>query len=210
MNSIVTTGEADNLDLLATRIKNDIDRIEQSRDAWVDNTLDLAEALAEARNHFKADRAFSQWLEENQFLLSHQDRAALIAFGQDIERAKVILGQTESRSVQLIYRKEFRITSASKPKNTSARKGLTITPETQKALGVLEGLKAAGVVPTQAEVQERAGVSNTAVRRAFTIVRTRESILEQDPDLSGMPKTWAVKYESAIKRKVAQLEADYD
>jgi len=210
MNTIMTSTKDDKLDRLAVRIKTDIDRCEHSREDWVEATLDLAEALAEAREHFVADRAFGQWIDENQLLISHQNRAALIAFGQDVERAKLILGQTESRSLELIYRKEFRITSARKPKNPKTKKEMIVTPKTQKAIDTYKAFKAAGVAPTQAEVQDKAGVSSTAVRRAFTILRTQEEMLAQEPDVAGMPKTWKDRYDAAITRKVAQLEAEYD
>jgi hypothetical protein len=206
----MTSTKDDKLDRLAVRIKTDIDRCEHSREDWVEATLDLAEALAEAREHFVADRAFGQWIDENQLLISHQNRAALIAFGQDVERAKLILGQTESRSLELIYRKEFRITSARKPKNPKTKKEMIVTPKTQKAIDTYKAFKAAGVAPTQAEVQDKAGVSSTAVRRAFTILRTQEEMLAQEPDVAGMPKTWKDRYDAAITRKVAQLEAEYD
>jgi hypothetical protein len=51
-------------------------------------------------------RSVTGWKTIN-FLLNKDDRAALIAFGQDIEQAKVILGQTDSRSLQRIYHKNF-------------------------------------------------------------------------------------------------------
>jgi hypothetical protein len=210
MSNVIVGPGLGKLEWLATRIKDDIAKIEQSREDWVSTTLDLAAALAEAREHFKDNHSFSRWLEKNQFLISHQDRSALIAFGQDIERAKLILGQTESRSVRRIYDKEFRLTSAGKMKKSPVKKGLTVTPETQKALDAYDELKSMGVEPTQVEVEEKAGVSSTSVRRAFTITKTKEAILEVEPDLTGMPKSWASKYEAAVRRKVMQLEAEYD
>ena len=87
---------------------------------------------------------------------------------------------------------------------------MIVTPKTQKAIDTYKAFKAAGVAPTQAEVQDKAGVSSTAVRRAFTILRTQEEMLAQEPDVAGMPKTWKDRYDAAITRKVAQLEAEYD
>jgi len=203
----ITTLESGKLDRLALRIKDDIAKIDRTREDWVNTTLDLAAALAEAREHFKSNQAFGLWLEENQFLLSENDRAALIAFGQDVERARIILGQTESRSVQVIYRREFRlgnVTKTQKPKTAKA------SPLTQKALDAYDALKAAGINPTRNAVMERAGVGDHPAQLAISKRKAQEEIIGQEPDLEGMPKTWATKYEAAVRRKVMQLEAEYN
>ena len=204
----ITKLEDSKLVRLATRIKNDIAKIEQSREDWVENTLDLAAALAEARDHFTSNNKFSVWLEENQFLLGRDERAALIAFGQDIDRAKLILGQTDSRSLQIIYRNEFRLRSATK---TQKSKTTRASPKTQAALDAYDALKAAGVAePTRDQVALKAGVGSTPARQAITQRKTAAAVIGQDPDLEGMPKSWASKYEAAVRRRVMQLEAEYD
>lgn len=206
----VTTIEAGRLDRLASRIKDDIDKIEQSREDWVETTLDLAAALAEARKHFPSNNKFSAWFEENQFLLGKNERMALIAFGEDIERARAILGKTESRSVQIIYSKEFRLPSARNTEKPKTPKDPVVTPETQRALDAYDQFKGHGVEPTQVQVQEKAGVSNTVVRRAFTQRKAEEALLKREPDLGDMPKSWKEKYERALGRAVAKLEAEYN
>jgi hypothetical protein len=210
MNTIMTSTKDDKLDRLAVRIKTDIDRCEHSREDWVEATLDLAEALAEAREHFRDNPGFGRWIDENQLLISKNDRAALIAFGQDIERARLILGQTESRSLRLIYTKEFHLPSTGKMKNPKTPKSNAPPPKVQKAYDTILELERAGVEFNRTDVEERAGVSNTPARRAWERRQAEKALLQEAPDVAGMPKTWKDRYDAAITRKVAQLEAEYD
>jgi hypothetical protein len=62
-----------------------------------------------------------------------EERAAIregntIAMGEDIERARAVLATTERRSLQLIYAKEFRFTSASKPQKPKPAPERSVDP----------------------------------------------------------------------------------
>jgi hypothetical protein len=46
--------------------------------------------------------------------MNHQTRAALVAMGQDMARAREVLAATERRSLELVFRNEFQVTSARK------------------------------------------------------------------------------------------------
>jgi DNA processing protein len=46
--------------------------------------------------------------------MNHQTRAALVAMGQDMTRAREVLAATERRSLELVFRNEFQVTSARK------------------------------------------------------------------------------------------------
>ena len=84
---------------IASRIRAAFDRTQASRDEWINATLDLAEALAEGRAHFPADREFGHWLTDQQLnLIGPNDRAALISIGRNLPSARKILLLTETQS----------------------------------------------------------------------------------------------------------------
>ena len=203
--------EAGRLDVLAKRIRNSIDLRHQSDAEWVQATLDLAAALAEAKGYFNNNtKLFGQWLDQSGFDLGKDDRAAYVAFGSELERARGILENTKSRSVQRIYTKEFRLLSAKNSQKPKTAPRLNTTPEMQKALDAYDAFKAAGIEPTQEQVETKAGVSSTAVRRAFERRRTEAELANQAPDLSGFSATAKAKVEAAARQYQKQLDASFD
>ncbi|MBM3653802.1 MAG: hypothetical protein FJX06_13375 [Alphaproteobacteria bacterium] len=46
--------------------------------------------------------------------MNHQTRAALVAMGQDIARAREVLEVTERRSIEHVFRNEFQVTDVRK------------------------------------------------------------------------------------------------
>jgi hypothetical protein len=73
---------------------------------WVEGSLEMAAALAEARDRFLSDNEFSDWLAgQGHNLVSKNDRAALINLGRDIHTARKVLEETESQSYRLIWDK---------------------------------------------------------------------------------------------------------
>lgn len=207
MNQQLTKGK---LDQLADRIRSDLSAIDDTRDAWVERTLDLAAALAEARQHFKDNISFGRWLEAQNFRIGKNDRSALVAFGQDIERARPILANSSSKSAELIYRREFRVPSDRKTPKPRKPAEVTTSPEMAKALDAYDTIRAGGVEPTKIQVETQAGVSNVVVRKAFERRKTEEAIAAKEPDLEGLPSKWLAKYETAVRQITRKLEAEYD
>jgi len=81
---------------------------------WVDGTMDLAIALWEAREAYKADQDFGKWLEEQGYgekIISHQTRSALIQIGIPAHReiAKEILTYTSRQSWENVWRFELKL-----------------------------------------------------------------------------------------------------
>jgi hypothetical protein len=208
MTKIVTM-ETGKLDLLAKRIRNGIDLRQQSDAEWVQATLDLSAALAEARDYFNADIAFGRWLDDSGFDLSKNDRAAYIAFGSELERARGILENTERRSVREILRLEFRVPRSGKPAKPKTDPGLTNTPEMEKALAAYDAFKASGVEPTQQQVEDRAKVSSTVVRRAFERRKTEAELAKQEPDLASLSASAKAKVEAAVRKIQKRMDAEY-
>ena len=106
------------LNVLAQRIRAAYERTERGRHEWIEGTLDLAAALAEARERYTSDREFSHWIVDAGLEdINHQDRAALINMAGDLASARRVLEETKSISWQLIWEHEMKgwVTSASKP-----------------------------------------------------------------------------------------------
>ncbi len=169
------------LDTLAAEIKTDLERRQQGREEWIAGTLDLCRHLAEARGQFKADQEFSQWLVSNGFteaVLSRDDRAAAIAMGKDLKAAEQILADTERRSLQHIYRKEFRVRYVTKPTKPRKPPKPRIPPEVEAT--IVAALKAG---KTKDEAGAAAGVSSTVVRRVAAAEEARQQVIDADPVL---------------------------
>ena len=166
------------LDTLAHQIKDDLDRREHVREAWVSATLDLCKHLAEAREQFKADKAFHVWLSDNSLdesVLSKDERASAILMGEDLKTAGKVLAATERRSLRLIYQKEFRVRSDAKPAKPKAPP--RIPPEVEAIIvkAVLDEGK------TRDEAEKLAGVSSTVVRRVVAAEEGRRNAVTIDP-----------------------------
>src|SRR5262245_56619366 len=110
---------------LADKIRGDLSRRTESREQWIEATLDLCIHLAEARAQFKADIEFGQWCGENGFgdnVLNKDDRAAAIAMGGHLDETPDVLQLTDRRSLQHIYRHECRFRHATKPARATKKK----------------------------------------------------------------------------------------
>ena len=89
---------------------------------WAKGSLEVAVALRDGRDAFPSDVAFSGWLKTNDLdFYSHQDRAALIGLASDLDLARTVLRETDSRSYRLIWAiTKDRFTSAGKPASKRA------------------------------------------------------------------------------------------
>jgi hypothetical protein len=207
----VVSMDASKLDLIAKRIRNGIDLRSQSDEEWIQATLDLSAALAEAKEYFNNNtKLFGQWLDESAFDLSKNERAAYLAFGHQLGRAREILQITKRRSVEEIHRREFRVPGSRNSQKSKTDPGLTTTPEMQKALDAYDHFKSIGVDPTQAQVEERAGVSSTAVRRAFERRKTAAEIAKQEPDLASLSAKGKAQVEAAVRKIQKRMDAEFD
>jgi hypothetical protein len=80
----------------------------------------------------------------------------------------------------------------------------------QKALDAYDHFKSIGVEPTQTQVEERASVSSTAVRRAFERRRTEAELAKQEPDLASFSATAKEKIEAAVRKIQKRMDAEFD
>jgi uncharacterized coiled-coil protein SlyX len=118
---ILTPAQGERLDALnaaAESIRNGLERMRDGLKTHIEGVLQTAAELSKARTLFKADKSFGDWCRDNGFgedRLNKNDRAALIDFGKDIDRARQVLERTERKSIQLIHANEWRSPSVRRP-----------------------------------------------------------------------------------------------
>ena len=108
------TDTSEPLEQIGQRIDAGYKRTQRGRQEWSEGTLELASALAEARDQFRSNEAFSTWLSESgRDSIGHQDRAALIkmASADAIEATRSVLAETQRTSWRLYGRREIRAAS---------------------------------------------------------------------------------------------------
>jgi hypothetical protein len=104
---------------IAKKIRADIEGMKKSEADWAAYVIDLCEQVAEARALYPSNQEFGAWWDAQGFGLNKNDRAALIAMGENIEAARACLAVTERRSLQYIYEKEFKTSSLCKEDGSS-------------------------------------------------------------------------------------------
>jgi hypothetical protein len=199
------------LDRLAIRISDDLNKLKANDGEWVTLTLDVCAALVEARNEFKDHKGFGHWCDTSGIKLNGNDRAAAIAMGRDPVRLKTVLEKTESRSLRLIYENEFR--SSSDPKTIMGPKPIKLTVPTQKALDALKRMRAKGERITQRTVGKEAGVSQTSVRRAFTMEQAVAAAAggpSPEPEPVIDPASFSMSAQQKLEAYKRQLEKGND
>ena len=117
---------ADSLAASAERIRAGVALMRSGLENYIEGVLRTAEELAKARKLFTADKAFGQWCRDNDFgedAINKNDRAALVAFGGDLARARSVLEATERKSLQHIYGNEWfpHVRKPDQPRSPGAR-----------------------------------------------------------------------------------------
>jgi len=104
---------------------------------WGKATLALAEEMYRARQEHASNRDFRIWLIENDLdeEFNGHDRAALISMGEHIEITRLVLEESDRRSVQLIWEHEIKGRLASASKTVLNQ---TETEESQKSVEFTE------------------------------------------------------------------------
>lgn len=134
MNTVVAFDHSrlghNRLDYIKRRIMEAHIRLVKGGSEWVESSLEIAIALREARDAVPSDVSFSGWLKQNNLTYyCAPDRAALIGLAGNIELARTILAESESRSYQLIWRtNKDRFYSDIKPPSPGNRKRRVVVP----------------------------------------------------------------------------------
>jgi hypothetical protein len=74
--------------------------------------LQAATALAEAKALLPSTQAFGKWCDDNFPEIGKNDRAALIGFSKNLDKARQVLAATERSCPQLIYANEWKVGAA--------------------------------------------------------------------------------------------------
>ena len=95
------------MSVLAERIKASYENAVKDRNEWVSGTLELAANLDEARARFPSEIDFGVWLAQNELdWLGKGDRAALLGMANDLDVTRIVLEETKSASLRVIWREE--------------------------------------------------------------------------------------------------------
>jgi len=102
--STITNLKDEALDRIGRRIDAAWKRLHESKDAYVEASVELMQALREGRIQCgDNDSAFGAWLKQTgRDYLEKNDRAALIKAADDLDAAREALTKTKSRSYQHI------------------------------------------------------------------------------------------------------------
>ena len=97
------------MNVLAEKIRAAYARTEHGKREWVEGTIELAAAFADARSRFPAHQQFRHWIADAELdFINHQDRAALISMADDLDLARIVLEETERTSWQHIWDQEMK------------------------------------------------------------------------------------------------------
>jgi hypothetical protein len=95
------------MSVLADRIRMAYERTQKGKQEWIEGTIELAVALAEARGRYPADRNFAHWLVENDLdEIGKNDRSALIGMAMHLDITRRVLQETERLSWRYIWEEE--------------------------------------------------------------------------------------------------------
>jgi hypothetical protein len=171
---------------LVRAIQSDLQRQTEGDREWIDASCDLCLHLAELRDQFAADIEFGHACEAHGFgkgVLNHQTRAAAISMGREPEALRACLEATKSRSLHVIYSREFgRFTNVCKPNRPRTKKPPTAKKE-NKAAEVYDRLVAEGREFTIPDLAQEAGVSYGTAQRAFFKRETEGKVIPPlDPE----------------------------
>jgi hypothetical protein len=125
---------ADNkLDYIKRQIIAGHERANKGGAEWVEGSLIVAAALREGRESIPSNITFKDWLKQNNLdFYSHHARAALVNLASNIELARTILTETDSRSYERIWSiNRSRFTSARKTRDGTDAQGRYRKPRTR-------------------------------------------------------------------------------
>jgi hypothetical protein len=191
-------------DPLALAIRNDLAREATNRQEWIAIKVSLCRRHDEAKRKYGDLVSFGRWFDENVGdLISKDERAAYVAMGAQLETAKQILTATTRNSIEMIYRKEFLPRFRSAPKTAKPRRP-QVTDEYEAAMGIIERRAAAGESLSYTEIEQEAGISSTAVRRALAAFDAKQ---EHATDFG---KFLASSAKEKLDRAIAQYKKKLD
>jgi hypothetical protein len=198
--------QSNSLTVLWSQLRMNLNGAEQSERDWQDQIHAAGLVMLEIRNQFPNDIEFGKQYKENNIKLNHQDRAALIKMAREPDRFRRVLTNTKSRSIQLIYKNEWRFTSASKPEETKSKHKLRGEREQRVADAVLDRGK------TLEDAASEFGLDSVQVVKIAVAKEEGRREAANDPviDADALPKTAKAKLEAAIRQHKHRLDREFD
>jgi hypothetical protein len=177
------------LSTIVEEINAVLDRDESNKADWVEIKLELCRLLFSSRREFRDNKAFGKWFDKNLGAsIGVNDRAAFIAMGSDMDRAREVFEKTERKSIQLIYEREFK----DQPKKPKASRTGGSTSDRAKGT---ESSAAAGAVPrkpvfTLKEFRQLQKVLHSDRKEAITVEEMDKALallMAHEAELVGSP-----------------------
>jgi hypothetical protein len=121
----------DALKAAADKLRAGLTKMKAAKGLFVQGALEALLALTTARKLFPSNKAFGEWCDANglgEDVLNKDDRAALIAFGSDPERARRVLESSQRTSLRLI-----RVHEWDRPSSQAAKTAVQISKSAKLA-----------------------------------------------------------------------------
>lgn len=129
-------------DPVADEIRSHIEGMKNAECDWREHAIALCVCVAAAKARYPKTKDFGVWWDAQGFDMNSDTRAALVAMGQEMDKAREVLAVTDRRSIERVYRHEFQVRHA--PKSPKAAKKSAPKPED----GITENNKVADIADT--------------------------------------------------------------
>jgi hypothetical protein len=200
-------------EVIAKKIHQAITGLHKADADWRENAIALCEQVAAAKTLYPRTKEFGAWWDAQDFGLNADTRAALVAMGQDIGRAREVLAVTDRRSIEQVYRNDFQLRDIPKspatkePKNPKRR-----TQAGKTAEAIITQIKETGApIPTTREVSEQFGIQGRQAAHAIDQVNTYLAVAgDEEPvvDPETLPPDWKAKYDIAVSQMKKKAERE--
>jgi hypothetical protein len=187
---------------------------------WVENAVRLCEEVAAAKAVYPNTKQFGRWWDGQDFDMNADTRAALVAMGQDIEKAREVLAITERRSIERVYRHEFQLRrvpkspKSDKPKSEKKQKAEKKETKIGTAAKAIIDKIDAGVISEAPAPKDIAEELNICRREAAFVADQVATALDVrakavvDPE--ALPGTWKDKYDAAKRQMEKAVRMRHD
>lgn len=206
MDNVVQMPSKD--DRIADDIRSHIEGMKNAECEWRDHAIALCECVAAAKARYPSLQAFGAWWDAQGFNMNSDTRAALVAMGQDMVRAREVLAVTERRSLRLVYEQEFRFRSAAKtPKE---HKRVYTSPSRDRAREAVREFIVAGEPVPFTRLQKDLGICQGTLQTAAALERACKEVQEeiQRPPITrdDLSESDQSKLDRAIKAELKKLQ----
>ena len=210
----------DLLERQAKRILAGLAKDSKVRSEWIEIQLEKADAIATAKGQFPNTTKFGEWCSANGFgpnVLNEHDRAALVAFGEDLPRARTVLEKTDRWSLKHIHLNEFRLVHMDKssPPPPPPPKTSVVREEVKDIIRAHR--EQHGVYPSIAEVTKESKRSRIVAEPALAAVIAEDTVAPQtftftkaqDKQVEARLKVLEAQFNERVRLTMLERNKDY-